>query len=289
MKRIPVIMIASLFVIGVPAITQSNPVPKKNGNKYVLYEKRTDNGAVCHLFQAQQANGCLEKPMVKGTLFRSGVWHMEEIKGNPKSQEAYETSIGKKNIMTLDDFLNHIEAGGALNTPEIYRLMDEMSDEARRVTCEINNSYHSQEELRAFMSRLTGKPVDETFKMFPPFYTDFGKNITIGRRVFINAGCHFQDHGGVTLGDGCLIGHNVVFATLDHGTAPEDRGAMYPAPIRLGKNVWVGSNSTILRGVTVGDNAIIAAGSVVTKDVAANTVVGGVPARHIRDIDRNEK
>lgn len=289
MKRIPVIMIASLFVIGIPAITQSDPVPKKNGNKYVLYEKRTDNGAVCHLFQAQQANGCLEKPMVKGTLFRSGVWHMEEIKGNPKSQEAYETSIGKKNIMTLDDFLNHIEAGGALNTPEIYRLMDEMSDEARRVTCEINNSYHSQEELRAFMSRLTGKPVDETFKMFPPFYTDFGKNITIGRRVFINAGCHFQDHGGVTLGDGCLIGHNVVFATLNHGTAPEDRGAMYPAPIRLGKNVWVGSNSTILRGVTVGDNAIIAAGSVVTKDVVANTVVGGVPARHIRDIDRNEK
>ena len=83
--------------------------------------------------------------------------------------------------MTLDDFLNHIEAGGALNTPEIYRLMDEMSDEARRITCEINNTYHSQEELRALMSRLLGKPVDETFKMFPPFYTDFGRNITIGR------------------------------------------------------------------------------------------------------------
>ena len=76
----------------IPAITQSDPVPKKNGNKYVLYEERTDNGAVCHLFQAQQANGCLEKPMVKGTLFRCGVWHMEEIKGNPKSQEAYKTS-----------------------------------------------------------------------------------------------------------------------------------------------------------------------------------------------------
>ena len=70
---------------------------------------------------------------------------------------------------------------------------------------------------------------------------------------------------------------------------PEDRGAMYPAPICLGKNVWVGSNSTILRGVNVGDNAIIAAGSVVTKDVAANTVVGGVPARYIRNINRNEK
>ena len=110
--------------------------------------------------------------------------------------------------MTLDDFLNHIEAGGALNTPEIYRLMDEMSDEARRVTCEINNSYHSQEELRAFMSRLTGKPVDETFKMFPPFYTDFGKNITIGRRVFINSHSHLQNHGTDTNINNSLYGHN---------------------------------------------------------------------------------
>ena len=67
--------------------------------------------------------------------------------------------------MTLDDFLNHIKDGGVLNTPEIYQMMDEMSDEARRITCEINNSYHSQEELRVLMSRLTGKPVDETFKI----------------------------------------------------------------------------------------------------------------------------
>ena len=138
------------------------------------------------------------------------------------------------------------------------------------------------------MSRLLDKPVDGTFKMFPPFYTDFGKNITIGQNVFINACCHFQDHGGITLGDGCLIGHNVVFATLNHGIAPDDRASMYPAPIRLGKNVWVGSNSTILRGVTIGDNAIIAAGSVVTKDVTGNTIVGGVPAKCIRHIDINK-
>ena len=149
----------------------------------------------------------------------------------------------------------------------------------------MNGAYHPQEELRALMTRLTGRPVDETFKMFPPFYTDFGKNITIGRHVFINACCHFQDHGGVTLGDGCQIGHNVVFATLNHGLAPDKRKEMYPAPIRLGKNVWVGSNSTILCGVTVGDNAVIAAGSVVTKDVAPGTVVAGVPARYIKDID----
>ena len=186
--------------------------------------------------------------------------------------------------MTLDDFLNHIEAGGALNTPEIYRLMDELSDEARRITCEINNAYHSQEELRALMSRLLGKPVDETFKMFPPFYTDFGKNITVGKNVFINACCHFQDQGGITLGDNCLVGHNVVFATLNHGFAPEDRQSMLPAPIVVGRNVWLGSNSTILQGVTIGDNAVIAAGAVVTKDVPANTIVGGVPAKFIRNI-----
>ena len=147
-----------------------------------------------------------------------------------------------------------------------------------------NNAYHTPEEVRNLLSRLFGKTVDESFRVFPPFYTDFGKNITVGKNVFINACCHFQDHGGVSLGDGCQIGHNVVFATLNHGLAPEDRQTTYPAPITLGKNVWVGSNSTILQGVTIGDNAVIAAGAVVTKDVPENTIVGGVPARIIRKI-----
>ena len=106
----------------------------------------------------------------------------------------------------------------------------------------------------------------------------------IGDNVFINACCHFQDHGGVTLGDGCQIGHNVVFATLDHGLAPEDRHTTYPAPIVLGRNVWVGSNSTILQGVTIGDNAVVAAGAVVTKDVPADAIVGGVPAKIMKYI-----
>lgn len=162
--------------------------------------------------------------------------------------------------------------------------MNDMSNEARRITFELNNTYHTPEEVRNLLSRLFGKTVDESFRVFPPFYTDFGKNITVGKNVFINACCHFQDHGGVSLGDGCQIGHNVVFATLNHGLAPEDRQATYPAPITLGKNVWVGSNSTILQGVTIGDNAVIAAGAVVTKDVPENTIVGGVPARIIRKI-----
>ena len=162
--------------------------------------------------------------------------------------------------------------------------MNDMSNEARRITFELNNAYHTPEEVRNLLSRLFGKTVDESFRVFPPFYTDFGKNITVGKNVFINACCHFQDHGGVSLGDGCQIGHNVVFATLNHGLAPEDRQTTYPAPITLGKNVWVGSNSTILQGVTIGDNAVIAAGAVVTKDVPENTIVGGIPARIIRKI-----
>ena len=191
--------------------------------------------------------------------------------------------------MELNDFLAHVAMRKPLDTPEIMELLNRMSDEARRITFELNGSYHTMEEIRALMSRLFGRPVDDTFRVFPPFYTDFGKNIHIGKDVFINACCHFQDQGGVTLGDGCLIGHNVVFATLNHDMNPEKRAAMTPAPIVLGKRVWVGSNSTILQGVTIGDNAIIAAGAVVTKDVpantVANTVVGGVPAKFIRNIE----
>lgn len=186
--------------------------------------------------------------------------------------------------MTLQDFLELVKTGKPLDTPEVYRLMDEMSDEARRLTFKLNSAYHSQEEINALLAELFGRPVGKGFKMFPPFYTDFGKNTHIGDNVFINACCNFQDHGGVYIGDRCQIGHNVVFATLNHGLKPQDRRTMTPAPIRLGKNVWVGSNSTILQGVTVGDNAVIAAGAVVTKDVPANTVVGGVPARKLKVI-----
>ena len=192
--------------------------------------------------------------------------------------------INNTTTMELSDFLAYVKTGRALNTAEIHQFMNDMSNEARRITFELNNAYHTPEEVRNLLSRLFGKTVDESFRVFPPFYTDFGKNITVGKNVFINACCHFQDHGGVSLGDGCQIGHNVVFATLNHGLAPEDRQTTYPAPITLGKNVWVGSNSTILQGVTIGDNAVIAAGAVVTKDVPENTIVGGVPARIIRKI-----
>ncbi|WP_300763682.1 sugar O-acetyltransferase [uncultured Bacteroides sp.] len=186
--------------------------------------------------------------------------------------------------MLLNEFLSWVKTGKVLGTDEIHALMGEMSEEARRVTFRLNSSYHTPEEVRELLSELFGYKVPESLRVFPPFYSDFGKNIHVGENVFINACCHFQDHGGVTIGDGCQIGHNVVFATLNHGLQPEERGITYPAPIVLGKNVWVGSNSTILQGVTIGDNAVIAAGAVVTKDVEAGTIVGGVPARFIKKI-----
>lgn len=191
--------------------------------------------------------------------------------------------------MELEAFLQHVKERKPLNTPEIYEFMNRASDEARRITFELNGAYHSMPEVRDLFARLFGKPVDPSFRVFPPFYTDFGKNITVGKNVFINACCHFQDQGGITLGDNCLVGHNVVFATLNHGFAPEERQSMLPAPIVVGRNVWIGSNSTILQGVTIGDNSIIAAGSVVTKDVLANAIVAGVPARFIRSISPEEE
>lgn len=192
--------------------------------------------------------------------------------------------------MTLEAFLEHVAQRKPLDmyTPGVFQFLNEMNDEARRITAELNNAYHSMDEIRELFSQLSGKPVNPTLRIFPPLYTDFGKNIQVGNNVFINGGCHFQDQGGITLGDDCLIGHNVVFATLNHFIEPSERASLQPAPIVLGKNVWVGSSSTILQGVTIGDNAIIAAGSVVTKDVPANVIVGGVPARLIRYITPKE-
>lgn len=165
-----------------------------------------------------------------------------------------------------------------------HQVMHNLAQEALKATAELNSAYHTPEELREIFSWLIGKPVDEGFNLFPPFYTDCGKNITLGRNVFINACCCFQDWGGITIGDGTLIGHGVVLATINHGFPPDERGDNYPAPIVIGKNVWIGSHATILPGVTIGDEAIVAAGAVVNRDVPAGMVVGGVPAKVIKAV-----
>lgn len=160
--------------------------------------------------------------------------------------------------------------------------------EALKISMEMNNQYHTPDELIELMSRLTGKQIDNSFRIFPPFYTDFGKNISIGKNVFINSGCHFQDQGGIKIGDGSLIGHNVVLATINHDLYPQNNRENHYSPIKVGSNVWIGSNATILPGVNIGDWAVVAAGAVVTKNVEAYTIVGGVPAKFIRKIEHED-
>ncbi len=188
--------------------------------------------------------------------------------------------------MELKDLLDYFNSGGVIGTDEeCLRLMRRYCREAQMLTMEINTRYNEPEELSELFSKLTGKPVGEGFRLFPPFYTDFGKNITVGKNVFINACCRFQDQGGITIGDGALIGHSVTLATLNHDLDPAKRHLSHPAPIHIGNNVWIGAGAIITQGVTVGDNAVIAAGAVVVKDVEENTVVGGVPAKFIKRVD----
>ncbi|MDE6709634.1 MAG: sugar O-acetyltransferase [Oscillospiraceae bacterium] len=192
--------------------------------------------------------------------------------------------------MELSEFLNHLNSGETVvGGSEMHTYMSELSREAMKITAQINNAYHTPEELRELFEKLIGQPECEGFRMFPPFYTDCGKNIHVGKNVFINAGCCFQDQGGITIGDGVLIGHQAVLATLNHDLDPNNRQSMIPKPIVIGNNVWIGSHATILGGVTIGDNAVIAAGAVVTKDVPENTVAGGVPAKIIKKIETERK
>src|SRR5690625_707152 len=150
---------------------------------------------------------------------------------------------------------------------------------------ELNSNYHSKEEITDIFSELTSRTIDPRFMCFTPFYTDFAKNITIGKNVFINKGCSCQDRGGITIGDGALIGMNVTIASLNHGLSPETRDTTYADPVHIGNHTWIGSSATILPGVTIDDNAVIAAGAVVTKDVPTNTIVVGVPAKAVKEIN----
>ena len=191
--------------------------------------------------------------------------------------------------MDMKDFIDFCKKGNPISgeDKELHGLLTQCSYEAQKITMALNTSYHSREEIVEIFSELTGNKVDSSFMCFPPFYTDFGKNITIGKNVFFNTGCSFQDRGGITIGDGTMIGMNVTIATLNHGLPLETRNITYPSPVIIGENVWIGSNATILPGVTIGDNSVVAAGAVVTKDVPENTVVAGVPAKVIKKINNN--
>lgn len=185
--------------------------------------------------------------------------------------------------MELQDFLDHVGRRDVIEGgSEQHQFMIHCAQNALQITAELNAGYHAADEVRALLAQLTGRTVSESVTLFPPFHCEFGKNLSLGKDVFINMGCRFQDAGGITIGDGSLIGHGSTIVTLNHATDPARRADMIPSPVVIGRKVWVGAAVTVLPGVTLGDGAIVGAGAVVTKDVPANAIVAGMPARLIR-------
>lgn len=145
--------------------------------------------------------------------------------------------------------------------------------------------YSDTDAVRAAWSELTGQAVDETFRLVPPIRVDHGVNVRVGRNVFINHGCTLSDIGGIDIGDEVLLAPNVSLLSSGHPVESFERTRrVTAAPIVIGRNVWIGAGATVLQGVTVGDDSVIAAGAVVTRDVPPSTLVGGVPARVIREL-----
>lgn len=187
--------------------------------------------------------------------------------------------------MELKELLEYFNNADTIGEDvEEIELMRYYSREAQKITLEINTKYHEPDEMAELFGELIGKTAPEGFGLFPPFYTDFGKNITVGENVFINSDCKFQDQGSIFIDDDALIGHGVVLATLNHDLDPSKRHQLHPAPIHIGKKVWIGANATILAGITIGDNSVVAAGAVVNHDVPSDVIVGGVPAKIIKEL-----
>ena len=166
-----------------------------------------------------------------------------------------------------------------------YHKIGSVINEAQKIIAELNNIYHDKDEVQALFSRLTGIDVDKTFDLLPPFYTDFGRNIRVGKNVFINHCCEFMDRGGIAIGNDVLIAPKVNLITIGHPLNPADRRATYTAPIAIGNGVWIGAGATVMPGVTIGENSVVAAGAVVTKDVPSNTVVAVVPAKVVKALN----
>ena len=178
------------------------------------------------------------------------------------------------------------DLSGALvspNEPGYDELINSIFD-TMKLAYELNTGYHSPEEVRDYLSQIIGRKVDESVTLLPPFYVDFGKNIRIGKRCWIQQGCTFFDRVGITIGNDVFIAPKVNLITINHDSDPENRSATYGRPIVIEDKVWIGINSTILPGVTVGYGSIVGANSVVTHDVSPYTVVGGNPAKFIKEI-----
>ncbi len=188
-------------------------------------------------------------------------------------------------ILSIEKIRELMKAGTLIEYgSDLLFSFGEYAQEALKITMELNTKYNPPEKVRELFSKLTASKIDESCFIIPPFHTEFGKNTKIGKNVFINSCCRFQDNGGIEIGDKTMIGPNVTIVTVNHEINPETRINSIPKPVKIGKNVWIGAGCTILPGVIIGENSIIGAGSVVTKNVPANIVVAGNPAKLIKKI-----
>lgn len=186
--------------------------------------------------------------------------------------------------MQSTDIFERLRKGETIlpNDPEAYK-MREASYQTKELLVQMNNTINPK-EIRELLSQITATEIDESVAVFTPLYINYGKHTKIGKNVFINFDCTFLDLGGITIEDNVLIAPKVSLLSEGHPIEPENRHALIPKPIHIKKNAWIGAGATILQGVTIGENAVVAAGAVVSKDVPDNTIAGGIPAKIIKTV-----
>ena len=186
--------------------------------------------------------------------------------------------------MQTPDIFHRLKAGETIaqNDTQAFRLR-ESSYATKELVLKMNNT-SVPAEIRNLLGQITGSTIDESVAVFTPFNINYGKHTTIGKNVFINFNCTILDLGGITIEDDVLIAPNVSLLSEGHPINPNERHSLIPKPIHIKRNVWIGANATILQGVTIGENSVVAAGSVVSIDVPDNVIVGGTPAKIIKSI-----
>jgi acetyltransferase-like isoleucine patch superfamily enzyme len=183
------------------------------------------------------------------------------------------------------DIFERLRLGEAIpmNDPEYGRIR-EVVNQTINLSAKLNRSTNV-DEVRAYLSEIIGTTIDESTTVFPPFHTNFGRHISLGKNVFINHACSFLDLGCITIEDGVMLGPRVNVTSENHPVEVSKRKTLVPGAVLIKKNAWIGAGATILPGVTIGENSVVAAGAVVAKDVPPNTVVGGVPAKVLKKIN----
>lgn len=171
----------------------------------------------------------------------------------------------------------------------LYKLDGELlaaHQNSKRITRLLNATLETEVDRRRELVRALFAQAGEGAYIEPPFYCDYGYNVSVGKNFFCNYDCVFLDCGKITIGDYVMLGPKVQIYTANHPIDPNVRrfGHDHGIPVTVGSNVWIGGGSILCPGVTIGDNTVIGAGSVVTKDIPSNVVAAGNPCRVIRPV-----